>query len=311
VTMGKSSIHDHKVCRQTHGRPDKNNIFIRVISSDYSWSIMVRKIKGNLFIVPLALIIFVLLLAIGYMLLKSTDVYPGAYPHETPQYNVTALTVFEPDVELIPMVLSDDANATEHTMPTFRSGFHDIIYDQASDTWEMRYKDKFSQAYYPGSYSNDTLIRYTPDASISGNDISIDFGLYNTMGVDLSEVNLTIDIRLTTKTNESYDEVVLINRSSILIHDLKDGEYREVRVTGQLEKPTAGYADYMIEWITLRTPESMVAYNGTIVKQKFWKINTNGSIDECPMEDNNLPRGDAEFVIATPEQTVRKGPYNT
>lgn len=272
---------------------------------------MVSKTNGNAFIVLLILIVLILLLAIGYVLMKTTGVNPGAYPYDIPHYNVTALTVYEPDVDLIPMVLSDYANSTANTMPTFRSGFHDIIYDQYNGTWEMRYKDKFSQAYYPKSYSNYTSIAYTPDASISGNNISIDFGLYNTMGVDLSEINLTIDVRLTTKTNESYDEAVLINRSSMLIHDLKDGEYREIRVTERLEKPTTGYGDYMIEWIALWTPESMVTSNGSIVRQKYWIINTNGSIDERLMDGYGRPRGDAEFVIATPEQTARKGPYNT
>lgn len=144
--------------------------------------------------------------------------------------------------------------------------FHDIIYYSNNGTWILRereeYNKEFNKKYYIAMDKYE-LYSYSPNASITSSNISFDFGIRNMMGVDILEIPLTIETRISSKE----EETISTSQRVLILNNLKEGEYRKVRVTAELIKPAEN--ETLQEAIILTTPFEIKALNGGLVKQNM------------------------------------------
>ena len=81
------------------------------------------------------------------------------------------------------------------------------------------------------------------------------------MGTDILEVPLTVETRISTKFGKNIPST----QKTIILNNLKDGEYREIRLSAELIKPPEN--ETLREVIILTTPVDVTALNGSVVTQ--------------------------------------------
>ena len=140
----------------------------------------------------------------------------------------------------------------------------EIIYYSKNGTWELQdketYNEKIDKKVYR-SRDNYEIYSYSPNVTIEGSNISFNFGIKNNMGTDILEVPLTVETRISMKFGKNIPPT----QKTIILNNLKDGEYREIRLSAELIKPPEN--ETLREVIILTTPIEVTALNGSVVTQ--------------------------------------------
>lgn len=126
-----------------------------------------------------------------------------------------------------------------------------IVYYSEKDTFQLQNQEKWSKPLFVGNLFSDNIsdpemyedLWHTPDISINGNNLSIDYSAYNGAGADcrraVYSVTLTL-FRINLTSGYDADDAGEIPVEDIEVTDLPAGEYREYRVTAELFKPKPG-----------------------------------------------------------------------
>jgi len=142
--------------------------------------------------------------------------------------------------------------------------FHDVIYYSNNRTWILlekeEYNKEFDKKYYISTDKYESY-SYSPDLTINGSNISFNFGIRNMMEVDIFEVPLTIETIVLKKDGD----LISTKQGIIILNDLKNGEYKEVRVTAELIEPAEN--ETIQETIILTTHLEIKASNGSWIRQ--------------------------------------------
>ncbi len=179
-----------------------------------------------------------------------------------------------------------------------------IIYDEVEGTWQIQDEERWNRAIFVGDrYSNNMSdpedIWYTPDIAVEGNNLSIDFFVWNGAGEDCASADLNMTTQaenLNNVTGSLEGPELPVYTTEAYISNLSAGESGEVRVTAKLLEP--GPKKILQLRITLFAPYTFTTKNDT--------SRTYGSA--------RLPRSSAIFVIKTkdapelvPGLTMRAG----
>lgn len=143
-------------------------------------------------------------------------------------------------------------------------GSAEIIYYPNNATWELQEKETYNQRIDKKVYQsrdNYEIYSYSPNVTIEGSNISFNFGIKNNMGTDILEVPLTVETRISTKFGKNIPPT----QKTIILNNLKDGEYREIRLSAELIKPPEN--ETLRQVIILTTPVEVTALNGSVVTQ--------------------------------------------
>lgn len=160
----------------------------------------------------------------------------------------------------------------------------EIIYYPNNETWILQEKEKYNKKIEKVDYiypeASKIYYSYSPNITIEGSNINFNFGIRNNMEVDVLEVPLTIEIHI-KKTRSSMiegtlDEEISTTEKNIILNNFKDGEYREVRVTVDLIKPTEN--ETFDEIIIIRTPPNIVSSNRSVVWQNEPRPTTGSAV---------------------------------
>ena len=183
---------------------------------------------------------------------------------------------------------------TENMTPT-------IIYYIENDSFQLQDPEKWSKPLFVGNYfskdiSNPELYEdlwYTPDISVEGNNLSINYSAYNGAGIDcgkaLYNVTFTV-VRINISTGYYHEEVAgEIPVEDIEVTDLLAGEYKEYRVTGELFRPEPGEVFELI--LTIYLPSFFTDGNN----ETYTMSEICDNCDECDIE--NIPREYVYFVL--------------
>ena len=166
---------------------------------------------------------------------------------------------------------------------------HPVInYDKENGgTWQIRDKDRLNNAIVIEDRNSnnqssrvDTL--YTPDVAIDGNNISLDFLIWNGAGEDCASavLNMTTDyVTLNEKTGSPEGPSFTGAATQMHILNLSSGESAEVRVTVDLPKPDP--EKILRLTITLESPDAFMTKTGTL----------------RTYDPHRLPQGTAMFVV--------------
>ncbi|MDD4483764.1 MAG: hypothetical protein PHD55_05305 [Methanoregula sp.] len=180
-----------------------------------------------------------------------------------------------------------------------------IIYDnETGETWQIRDKDRLNNAIViedrnSNNQSSPVNTLYTPDVTIEGNNISLDFLVWNGAGEDCASavLNMTTSYENLNPESGSSDGPTYTSAATrAYILNLSSGESAEVRVTTEIPEPAPGKTIRFR--ITLRSPDAFMTDTGTL----------------RTYDPLGLPRGDATFIIKAkdapelvPLPTIRAG----
>lgn len=209
-----------------------------------------------------------------------------------------------------------------------------IVYDGTNETWQLQNTTAWSQTLSLGDrYSLDPArpedIRYTPDITIEGDKISLDFFIRNLAGEDCARADLAVTTgveRLNATTGSPEGDILPGAATTLSINDLAAGEWREVRVTADLPQP--GPEEILYLTIDLAAPYTITTPNDTPITFDFrrvtvtipgsntsWKEGPDPSFTPDPNYNRaRLPRGyavvivqgaDAPPIIPLPTMTAR------
>ena len=163
-----------------------------------------------------------------------------------------------------------------------------IIYAKENgETWQIRDKDRLNNAIViedrdSNNQSSPVNTLYTPDVTIEGNTISLNFLVWNGAGEDCTSavLNMTTSYEnLNPETGSSDGPSYNGAATRVYIHNLSSGESAEVRVTTEIPEPAPGKTIRLR--ITLMSPDAFMTKTGTL----------------RTYDPHRLPRGDATFVI--------------
>ena len=193
-----------------------------------------------------------------------------------------------------------------------------IVYDGMNETWHLQNAAAWSRTILLGDrYSLDPAhpedIQYTPDISVEGGAVSLDFLVRNLAGEDCARADLAVTTGTTTlniATGSLEGDILPGAATTLLIGDLAADEWREVRVTADLPRP--GPEEVLYLMIGLAAPYTITTPNGTSVDFDFrrktvtilgsntsWKEEIDpGSTPDPDYNRARLPGGSATFVVA-------------
>jgi hypothetical protein len=163
-----------------------------------------------------------------------------------------------------------------------------IVYDNENKSiWQVQDIDRWNKAIFVGDHINSNLsspenLWYSPDIAIEGNNISLDFFVWNGAGYNCNSafLNLTTEYEdLNNVSGSPEGEIQPGIPSRLNIRNLSEGESTEVRVTTSLPQP--GLDKILRLTITLMAPDIITSENGTT----------------HVYDRDSLPRGTAVFVI--------------
>lgn len=165
-----------------------------------------------------------------------------------------------------------------------------IIYDEdKGGSWQIQDEDKWNRAInigdrYSPNMSHPEEMWYTPDITVEGNNLSIDFFVWNTAGKDCESAILNMTSR-TQNLNETtgYPEggTVSFITKEVRIDNISAGKSDEVRIVTELLKP--GKEEIRRLTIKMRAPYTFTGKNST----------------SCTYYSNpeGIPRGVVEFIL--------------
>jgi hypothetical protein len=165
-----------------------------------------------------------------------------------------------------------------------------IIYDEdKGGSWHIRDEDKWNRAInigdrYSPNMSHPEDMWYTPDITVEGNNLSIDFIVWNTAGKDcesaiLNMTSWTENLNETTGYPER-DTVSFITKE-VRIDNISAGKSDEVRIVTELLKPEKEEIRRLT--IKMRAPYTFTGKNST----------------SCTYYSNHgrPPSGDVKFIL--------------
>lgn len=225
--------------------------------------------KSRIFIWLVLIVSIIFLFSINYVLLV---VLPAQHEHPREQ-----LKMMEWILPSGPKTFGMDPNAN----PV-------IVYDSENKSiWQVQDTDQWSKEIFVGDYLNSNQsspenLWYSPDIAIEGNNISLDFFVWNRAGYNCNSafLNLTTEYEYLNEVSGSPEgEIQSGIPSRLSIRNLSDGDFTEVRGTTILPKPSP--EKILRLTITLMAPDNITSENGTFY------------VDDR----DRLPRGTAIFVI--------------
>lgn len=165
-----------------------------------------------------------------------------------------------------------------------------IIYDEdKGGSWQIQDEDRWNTAtdvgdHFSTNMSHPEVIWYTPDIAVEGNNLSIDFFVFNRAENDcesaiLNMTSRTIDLNKTTGSPGGLFESVITK--DVHIGNIPSGKSDEVRVTTELLKP--GKEEIRCLTIKMRAPYTFTGKNST---SYTYYSNPGG-----------IPRGAVKFII--------------
>lgn len=180
-----------------------------------------------------------------------------------------------------------------------------IIYNKENgETWQIRDKDRLNNAIViedrnSNNQSSPVDTLYTPNVTIEGNNISLDFLVWNGAGEDCASAGLNMTTsyeNLNPETGSSDGPTYNGAATRVYIYNLSVGESAEVRVTTEIPEPAPGKTIRLR--ITLMSPDAFMTKTGTL----------------RTYDPHRLPRGEATFIIKAkdapelvPLPTIRAG----
>lgn len=182
---------------------------------------------------------------------------------------------------------------TENMTPT-------IIYYIENDSFQLQEPEKWSKPLFVGNiFSNDISdpelyedLWHTPDISVEGNNLSIDFSTYNNAGVDCRKavynVTLTL-VRINLTAGYDAEDAGEIPVKDIEVTDLPAGECREYRITAELFKPKPGEL-FELD-LRIHSPVEFIDNNN----KTYTMSEICDNCDQCDIE--NVPREIVYFVL--------------
>ena len=145
-----------------------------------------------------------------------------------------------------------------------------IIYDEdKGGSWQIQDEDKWNRAInigdrYSPNMSHPEEMWYTPDITVEGNNLSIDFIVWNTAGKDCESAILNMTV-WTENLNETtgYPEggAVSFITKEVRIDNISAGKSDEVRIVTELFKP--GKEEIRRLTIKMRAPYTFTGKNST------------------------------------------------
>ncbi|MDO9325255.1 MAG: hypothetical protein Q7T80_09905 [Methanoregula sp.] len=163
-----------------------------------------------------------------------------------------------------------------------------IIYDnETGGIWQIRDKDRLNNAIIieDRSRNNQSSLGgyiYTPDVTIEGNTITLDFLVWNGAREDCTSAVLNMTTGYETfneETGSPEGSSYTGTATQVYIHNLSSGESKEVRVTADLPEPDL--VKKLRLTITLKSPEAFMTQTGTL----------------RTYDPIRLPQGTATFIL--------------
>jgi len=144
-----------------------------------------------------------------------------------------------------------------------------IIYDEDKGGWQIRDEDRWNTAtdigdHFSTNLSHPEVIWYTPDMAVEGNNLSIDFFVFNRAENDCESAVLNMTSRTVdqNKTPGSpggpFESVITKN---VHIGNIPAGKSDEVRIVTELLKP--GKEEIRSLTIKMRAPYTFTGKNNT------------------------------------------------